>query len=176
MSEYGTQKVSGPGDGIFPPQPRGVRIRNITAATAFTTGSVVMLDVGASLATSFAPGHSTAGVNDSVFNCCILPTAAGIAAGYPILVCEEAIAAGAVGRATLMGPAVKAKVGIASGAVASGAVLVPTAATDIFVSTVSATNATWIPGCWALGSSASVTATSASTVLADVWLNGRLLG
>ena len=178
---YGTLPLSGPGDGLFPPTVQHIKIRNATnggTPATFAPGSVVMLDVGLSstTTTAFTPGHATSGADDAVFNCCVLPTAAGIAAGYPILVCEETITAGSVGKATLMGPTVQAKVGVASGNIASGAVLVPTAGTDIFVSTVSATNATWMPGCWALAASTSTTATSASTVLAAVWLNGRFLG
>ena len=180
---YGTLPLSGPGDGLFPPTVGRRKIRNVTAATAFTVGSVVMLDVAQTRVAampnttySTIPGHATAGVDDSVFNCCILPTTAGIAAGYPIFVCEEAIAAGAVGAATIMGPGVKAKVAIASGDVGAGANLVPTNGSDLFVSSVSATNATWMVGAWALASSGSVTATGSSTVLANVWLNGRFVG
>lgn len=180
---YGTAPLSGPGDGVFPPAVQHIRIRNGTAATtnaAFAAGSVVMLDVanGSTLATSFAPGHATSGADDSLFNVCILPTTAGIAAGYPILVCEEAIAVGAVGKATAMSPGVLAKIAVAGGDTARGAVLAPANNVDFFSSTVSATNATFFPaGAWlAQAAVSSTTATSASTTLVNVWLNGRFLG
>lgn len=175
---YGTAPLSGPGNGLFPPAVQHIKIRNATAATAFAAGSVVMLDVGQTRVTNTTPGHVTSGSEDAIFNNAILPTTAGITAGYPILVCEEAIAAGAVGKATAMSPGVAAKVAIAGGDTAAGAVLAPANGVDFFSSTVSATNATFFPaGAWlAQASIASVTATSASTVTANVWLNGRFLG
>jgi hypothetical protein len=169
MSEYGTRKVSGPGIGIFPGSARRIPIRNITAATNFTAGSVVMADVAQSLATSVEPGHSTSGTSDSIFNSCILPTTAGIAAGYPLFVCEEAIAAGATGLATQMDTSVVAKVGIASGDIGKGAPLVPVNGADVLVSTAGQAVA-FMAQTLTIGS---VTATSGSTQTCRVWFNGN---
>lgn len=178
---YGTLPIGGPGDGVFPPALQHIKIRNATAATAFGRGSVVMLDVGQTRVTNTAPGHATSGVDDAIFNNCILPTSAGINAGYPILVCEEAIAAGAVGKATAMSPGVMAKIAVAGGDTAAGAILCPANGVDFFSSTattVSATNFTFYPaGAWLAQSLiSSTTATGSSTTLANVWLNGRFLG
>lgn len=184
---YGSNPLSGPGDGFFPPAIQHIKIRNATAATAFVQGSVVMLDLSQSRAAglpgstySIIPGHATTGTDDSVFNNCILPTSAGIGAGYPIFVCEEAIAAGAVGKATLMGPNVQARVAVAGGDTAAGAILAPANNVDFLsstASTVSATNFTWFPAqAWLLNSAASTTATGSSVALLSVWLNGRGIG
>jgi hypothetical protein len=166
---YGTLPLSGPGDGVFPPSVQHLKIRNVTAATAFTAGSVVMLDIQQSRTTSVIPGHSTSGLDDSIFNGAILPTAAGIAAGNPILVCEEAIAAGATGRASLMSTSIVAKVGVLAGDVGLGAPLTPSANTDIFLST--AGQAAAFAAQTLVVSSTTATSGSVGTCL--VWLNGN---
>ena len=170
MGEYGTKKFSGPGIGIFPGSAKHIPIRNITAATAFTAGSTVMLDIAQSLATSVDPGHSTSGASDSIFNSCILPTTAGIAAGYPLFVCEEAIAAGATGLATLMETSVVAKVGIASGNIGKGAPLVPVDSSDVLVSTAGQAVAFMAQTLTIASQSATSGTTTASC---RVWFNGN---
>lgn len=164
---YGTLPLSGPGNGIFPPTVEHRKIRNATAATAFTIGSCVMLDIQATRVTSVVPGHATAGVDDSIFNCCILPTTQGIAAGNPLFICEEAIAAGAVGKASLMALPVTAKAAIASGDIAVGAALIAQNGSDLLVSSAG------VPAlAFAVSSVGSVTATSGSTQTVKVWFNG----
>lgn len=164
---YGTLPLSGPGDGIFPPSVTGIKIKNNTSATAFTAGTVVMLDIqqaAPSPATSFAPGHATSGADDSVFNTCILPTAAGLLAGNPLFVCEQAIAAQAVGKATAMSAGVTANVDGTTPATKGCALIATTAGT--LVITPGTTTGAAIVGY--LMSAASVSTNTTATV----WFNG----
>lgn len=102
MSLTSILPMGGPGIGLFPATAR-FQVRNVTSG-ALTAGHVAMLDIeqGDADTVSVEPGHQTAGNPDSVFNCVGAPDAAGIRAGV-MVVLEAAIAAGAVGWATLAG-------------------------------------------------------------------------
>lgn len=164
---YGTLPLSGPGDGFFPPSIRRFKFLNNTAATAFVQGTIVMADIqqaSPTPATSFAPGHATAGVNDSVFNTVILPTAAGLLAGNPLFVSEGPCAALAVGSFTLMDVAAICRIDGTTPATKGCALIANT--TGNLVITPGTTTGAAIVGYL-------MSASSVSTVTnATVWFNG----
>lgn len=180
--QYGNEVINGPGDGLFPPGGEPLKIKNSTASTAFAIGSVVMLDLQQTItaanggAASFTPGHQTAGAdtlhtgtvsaNDSVFNCCILPTTAGLLAGNPVFVCLEAIAAGASGKVTPMGVKVTAKVDGSGTNITKGAALIAANGSDALVITPGTTAGAPIVG-YLMSASTVSTATTAT-----IWFNG----
>lgn len=135
---YGTLPISGPGNGIFPPSLPHFAIRNATAATAFTAGMVVQLDIQQTVAgtSSFVPGHQTAGVDDSIYVQCILPTATGIKSGI-LFVCEQAIAVGATGPASLANQSITANLDGSGTTITKGAPLVASTAGTLLIAPAS---------------------------------------
>lgn len=165
---YGTLPLSGPGDGFFPPSIRRFKFLNNTAATAFVQGTIVMADIqqaSPTPATSFAPGHATAGVNDSVFNTVILPTAAGLLAGNPLFVSEGPCAALAVGSFTSMDVAAICRLDGTGTTITKGAALIANTTGNLVITPGTTTGAAIVGY---LMSASSVT----TVVNGTVWFNG----
>lgn len=153
----------GPGDGWFPGRNTPWFATNVSGST-IGAGRVVMFDIAQtdSDTVSVVPGHQTAGVNDSIFNCVLLPDAAATKRGIMAVV-QSSITAAGRGPVAMLGIIEGVQVDGSGTTITKGAALVANTAGALILVPTSTTDGTKIVGY--LMATTSVTNATTATVL-----------